>query len=135
VVLLAGYLATGDDRQPIAPPQASAPPTGFVAPSAGIAGQRITVLAFRDTRLCGPAELRFHGAPIARRPAGDVSPPDLHDQRVFLSVTIPPSATPGNHQIDLYGPIPGGHHYALCADIPEHQGHFATATVLVRARR
>jgi hypothetical protein len=114
-----------------ASPRASASLPRFVAPRAASAGQWITVLAYRNPRLCGPAELRFDGALVAHRLGSYVGQQDSDRVDMFLTMQVPRSARRGIHEIELYGPISGGGSNPLCADVPEHQGQLATATVTV----
>jgi hypothetical protein len=150
VMLLAGY-AMGSDgssvARPAAPPsvsrgaspssspQASVSRPWLVAPQAAVAGQTITVLAHRNRRLCGAAELRFDGAPVAQRLGGYAGPSDSGREDVFVLMTVPLSARAGHHVVELHGPIQGGRGDSACADVPEHQGRLATTTVAVGPRR
>jgi hypothetical protein len=117
-----------------ASPRASASLPRFVAPRAASAGQWITVLAYRNPRLCGPAELRFDGALVAHRLGSYVGQQDSDRVDMFLTMQVPRSAGRGIHEIELYGPISGGGTNPLCADVAEHQGQLAAATVTVGRR-
>lgn len=107
----------------------------FVAPETAAPGERITVMAFRNRRLCGLAELRFDGMPVANRLDSYVGgQPDAGWMEMFLTMDVPQSASPGPHEIQLYGPVPGGFRDAMCADVHEHQGVLAAATIVVSRR-
>jgi hypothetical protein len=142
-LMLLAVQATGGVAPPAASPapvgpaavRTSAGPSRLLAPQAAVPGDRITVLAYRDRRLCGAAELRLDGAPVSYRLAGYVGSPNPGRMEMFLSVVVPRSATPGNHEIELYGPVPGGRSGPLCADVPEHQARLATTSITVGSRR
>jgi hypothetical protein len=138
-ILLAVQTTTDDGSSPAgsasAVPSAAvtapvAPPP-LVAPVAAAPGERITVLGFRNGRLCGPAQLRFDGVPVAHRLAAYAGPLNLDHMQVFLTMRVPRSATPGSHEIHLYGPLPGGRRGPVCANIREHQGELATTAITV----
>jgi hypothetical protein len=91
----------------------------------------ITVLAHRNRRLCGAAELRFDGAPVMQRLNGYAGPADSGREDVFVLMRVPLSAAAGRHEVELYGPMQGGRGDSLCTDVPEHQGRLATTTLVV----
>jgi hypothetical protein len=95
----------------------------------------ITVLAHRNRRLCGAAELRFDGAPVVQRIGGYVGPADSGRADVFVLMTVPPSATAGRHKVDLYGPMKCGNGHGLRTDVPEHSRRLATTTLVVGPSR
>jgi hypothetical protein len=141
--MLLAVQVTGDEASPAAPPapvgpaavRTSAAPPRLLAPRAAAPGEQITVLAYRDRRLCGAAELRLDGTPVSYRLAGYVGSPNPDRMAMFLSVRVPRSATPGHHEIELYGPVPGGRGGPLCADVREHQAELATTSITVGSRR
>lgn len=92
-------------------------------------GDWLIMLAYRDSRFCGPAEVRFDGLPTENRPLAEhtLMPAD----RLFLRVQIPATATAGSHELELFGPLPGGPPHTLCADTPEHQGLLGRAPITV----
>jgi hypothetical protein len=135
LVLCVGAVLAVQDHEPATPGSAgsSAPAAlpRLIAPAEAAAGQRITVSAFRNRRLCGATELRFDGAPITHRPAGYADPARLDRAEMFLTAWVPRSAKPGNHEITLYGPAPGGGSAPVCAEVREHQERLATTRILV----
>ncbi|MGN9909359.1 hypothetical protein ACTMTJ_17585 [Phytohabitans sp. LJ34] len=139
-VLLAVH-TTGGDRSPEAQPAGPAlpPPSAetispvhlqLVVPESAAPGERLTVLAFRNRRLCGAAELRFDGAPTAHKLLRYAAPANQDHAQIFMAMDVPRSAKPGSHEIALYGPKPGGSG-PICGDVAEHQGRLATATISV----
>jgi hypothetical protein len=146
-ILLAVHVA-GDEGSPVATPapsprvSASVAPSPalavpvtlprLIAPQAAVPGERITVLGYRNGRLCGPAELRFDGAPVAHRLAAYVGPVNLDHMQVVLTMQVPRATMPGSHKIELYGPVPGGGSEAVCANVREHQAELATTAITVR---
>jgi hypothetical protein len=94
-------------------------------------GERLTVLAFRNRRLCGAAEIRLDGAPVVHRLAGYVGPLDSDWMEIFMTMDLPRSAAPGRHEIELYGPMRGGPRGPICGDSREHQGKLAGRIVTV----
>ncbi len=115
---------TVDRAAPEAPPR-------LLVPRTASPGERITVLAFRNARLCGPVELRLDGVPIPHRTAHLLGPADPYRVELLVTVQVPRSARPGRHRIDLYGPVPGSGRGPICADVPEHQAKVATAVITV----
>ena len=132
--LLAVQFAGGPVPPGTAPvvPAAVAPPR-LSAPQTAKSGERITVLGFRDGRLCGPAELRFDGTPVAHRLAAFVGPLGLDHQQFFLTMEVPRSAAPGRHEIALYGPAPSGPGGRTCTAVSERQAELAAVSVVVLA--
>ncbi len=88
-------------------------------------GERLTVLAYRNRRLCGVAEIRLDGAPVAHRLAKYVGPLGSDWMEIFITMDVPRSAAPGRHEIELYGPKRGGSPGPICGDSREHQGKLA----------
>jgi hypothetical protein len=118
-----------------APPWNSVAQPRLLAPQAASPGERITVLAYRNPRLCGPAQLHFDGAPVGHRLASYVGSRNPDRLEMFLTMRVPRSATPGGHKIDLYGPMTGGSRGPTCADVREHQARLASTTITVASRR
>jgi hypothetical protein len=114
-------------RTSVAPPR-------LLAPQAASPGEQITVLAYRNRRLCGAAQLRLDGTPVSYRLAGYVGSPNPDRVEMFLTVEVPRSAKPGNHEIELYGPVPGGRNGPVCADVRERQAKLATTSITVASR-
>jgi hypothetical protein len=110
---------------------ASARRPQLLAPETAKPGERLTVLAFRNRRLCGAAELRLDGAPVVHRLARHVGPLDSDWMEIFMTLDLPRSAAPGRHEIELYGPMRGGPRGPICGDSREHQGRFAARIVTV----
>jgi hypothetical protein len=142
--LLLGYAIGGGRLPPNHPQAAAARPAAasdqqqavharLLAPAAAGAGERVPVLAFRNPKLCGPTELRFDDAAVEQRIIWYAAPgSDTHPQ-IFMSMDVPSSAKPGTHEIELLGPVPSTHG-AICADVPERQGHIATTTISIGVR-
>jgi hypothetical protein len=146
VIVLAAH-AIGNDGAPAAGRATGGPPTSQVAPGAeatstarshlrlvapqtATPGERLTVLTYRNRRLCGPTELRFDGAPAVQQLVRYAGRLDPDYAETFVTLDVPRNAKPGRHVIDLYGPRPGGRG-PICGDVPEHQGLLATATITV----
>jgi hypothetical protein len=110
---------------------ASAHRPRLLAPETASPGERLMVLAFRNRRLCGPAEIRLDGAPVAHRLARNIGPLDADWMEIFMTVDLPRSAAPGPREIELYGPMRGGPTGPICGDSPEHQGKLAGRTITV----
>jgi hypothetical protein len=96
-------------------------------------GGWLIVSAHRDPRFCGPAEVRLDGHPTENRRVGEVPTP-ADPGRLFLWVQIPSTTTAGTHELELFGPLPGGPAHSLCADTPEHQGLLGRAPITVIRR-
>jgi hypothetical protein len=138
-VLTVGY-AAGSETPPSAQAGAPAPtaapaeagPAGFVTPSTAAPGERLTVLAYRNTTLCGPAVLHLDGAAMPQRVlTGYAAGQDGRTYRqFFMSMDVPRTARPGAHRIELWGPVRarGGE---ICSDVPERQARIATATLVI----
>ena len=91
------------------------------------------MLAFRNRRLCGLAELRFDGRPVAHRLASYVGgPANAGWMELFLTMDVPLSAAPGPHTLQLYGPVLGGRR-KRCARTSRHQGQ-RSATLVVASK-
>jgi hypothetical protein len=142
-VMLLAVQVTGDVASPAKAPASAGPaavrtsatPPRLLVPQTASPGEQITVLAYRNRRLCGAAELRLDGTPVSYRLAGYVDSPNPDRMEMFLSVEVPRSVTPGNHEIELYGPVPGGRSGPLCAFVREHQAELATTSITVGSRR
>lgn len=139
--LLVGYSIGGGRPLPNGPRAAPAPPVAvsdqqqgvhavLLAPAAAGAGERVPVLAFRNPKLCGPAELRFDGAAVEQRIIRYAGPDSRTYPQIFMSMDVPRSAEPGTHEIELLGPVPSTQG-AICADVPERQGRIAAATISI----
>jgi hypothetical protein len=120
----------------VAPAQAAAPaqadPARFVTPATAAPGERLTVLAYRNTTLCGPAVLHLDGAAVPQRVlSGYTAGQEGRSHRqFFMSMDVPRTARPGTHRIDLWGPLraSGGD---ICADVPERPARIASAVIVV----
>jgi hypothetical protein len=104
------------------PLQLARPPSGpgLIAPPTGRPGQPITVVGFRDSRLCGPSELRFDDAPVVHRVDATARPRTPGLLEVIMVMEVPSTANPGPHGIQLWGPAHGGRR-TVCGDVPVHQ--------------
>jgi hypothetical protein len=118
-------------EQPAKPPPSAAVRARLVVPQYARPGERLTVLAYRNRRLCGPAQLRFDSAAIPQRVITDIGPVNADWTELFMSIDLPRSATPGPHRIQLYGPKPGGRG-PTCTDLPEHQGEVARTIITIK---
>ena len=110
-----------------------APPASpqFLVPATARPGEQITIVAYRDDRLCGPTVLRFDGAQIAHEVPGTTQQATADWVEVFLKVQIPSAVSLGHHRIELFGPVAGGQSGVLCGAEPEHQDRLADAEVIV----
>jgi hypothetical protein len=100
------------------------------APATATAGEPLTVLAYRNPKLCGPAELRFDGAPVPHKAIRYPGLDDLFHPQIFLSMDVPNSARAGIHHIELRGPVRSTRG-TICGDVPEHQATIATTAISV----
>ena len=139
--LLVGYAIGGGRLPPSHPQAATARPLAasdqqhglharLLAPATAAAGERVPVLAFRNTKLCGPTELRFDNAAVDQRIIRYAAPDSQTYPQIFMSMDVPRSAKPGTHEIEVLGPVPSTHG-AMCADVPERQGRIATTTISI----
>jgi hypothetical protein len=48
---------------------------------------------------------------------------------MFITMTIPPTATPGAHHVELYGPVFGGLGGPTCGDRPERHSRLAVVKI------
>jgi hypothetical protein len=145
VILLTVHATGGEDPPTAAPPTAPSPSQAapaevvaarhadlrLVAPQTATPGERITVLAYRNRRLCGPAELRLDGKPVPHQLLAYAGTPNPDYAEMFMTIGVPRSAHPGNHMIELYGPRQGGPAGPLCGDIREHQARLASTTITI----
>ena len=134
--LMSGSIVTGHrphstQNQPVTsalpPPE---PDPRLIVPDGAAAGDTLIVLAYRNPRLCGGAELRFDGATIRTTTIQHTAPKNHASPRIFLSMRIPSTAVIGRHKIELFGPMPsvGG---VVCGDFPERQRRVATADIVI----
>jgi hypothetical protein len=141
--LLVGYTIGGGRLAPNHPQAAAAPPAAvsdqqgrharLLAPATAAAGERVPILAFRNTKLCGPTELSFDNAAVGQRIIGYPAPDSHTYPQIFMSMDVPRSAKAGTHEIELLGPV-AATQGAICADIPERQGRIATTTISISLR-
>jgi hypothetical protein len=123
----------GSDKEPSVSPIPPVP-LRLVVPETAVPGERLTVLAYRNRRLCGAAELRFDGVPAAHELVRYAGTTDGDHVEVFMAMEVPRATEPGRHKIQLYGPRRGGSG-AVCGDFSEHQAHLATAAISVESPR
>jgi hypothetical protein len=103
----------------------------FITPELAAAGERVTVVAYRNVTLCGPAELRFDGAAVPHRLTRYAAGQDRRSNpQFFMWMDVPRSARPGTHHIDLFGPV-RAYRGNICTDVPERQARIATATITI----
>jgi hypothetical protein len=142
--LLVGYAIGAGPLAPSHPPAVAAPlaavsdqqqgrPARLLVPATADAGERVPVLAFRNPKLCGPAELRFDGTAVEQQIIPYAARDSYTHPQIFMSMDVPRSAKPGIHEIELLGPVPTTHG-TICADIPERQGRIASTTIWIDAR-
>jgi hypothetical protein len=143
VVLVAVHVSGGDGVPAVAPPTAPPPAASaemgaspradhlLVAPQTAVRGERITVVAYRTRRLCGPPELRFDGKPTVYELRAYAGRPSFDYVEMLMTMNVPRSARPGSHMIELYGREQGGPAGALCGDVREHQARLATTTISI----
>lgn len=135
-VFLTCYVAA-DPRPALRPPSdtvaAPAPPVPdllprLITPASVAAGSTVVMLVYRDSNLCGHAQVRLDGALLPVTSLGGAAPKN----HIFISIQIPTKTPKGPHRVELYGPMGtvGG---VLCGTIPEHQARIATATIAVRS--
>jgi hypothetical protein len=118
--------------QPAGPGTSPRPVTArLVVPSTARAGERITIVGYRDSALCGPSEVRFDGTAIDHRITATATPYAHHVTEMFMAMTIPAAAAFGTHHIELYGPVKGGRAGPVCGDAPERHGRLASAEIIL----
>ncbi|MEV6491310.1 hypothetical protein AB0M20_22245 [Actinoplanes sp. NPDC051633] len=106
------------------------PHARLIVPETAVAGESLPVLAFRNSKLCGPAELRFDGAAIATSSVRLTAPNTHTYQELFMTIVVPLTARAGTHHLDLIGPVPAAHGQ-FCGDVPERQGTVASASMTI----
>jgi len=81
----------------------------FVTPGTASAGEWIPVLAYRHRDRGGPLELRFDERPVTYRLIRYAAFRTPGVTELFLSLPVPGTASPGEHEIELYEPaaVPG----------------------------
>jgi hypothetical protein len=143
VVLVAVHVSGGAGESAVAPPTAPPPAASagmgaspradhrLVAPQTAVRGERITVVAYRTRRLCGPPELRFDGKPTVYGLRAYAGRPSFDYVEMLMTMNVPRSARPGSHMIELYGREQHGPAGALCGDGREHQARLATTRISI----
>jgi hypothetical protein len=143
VVLVAVHVSGGAGESAVAPPTAPPPAASagmgaspradhrLVAPQTAVRGERITVVAYRTRRLCGPPELRFDGKPTVYGLRAYAGRPSFDYVEMLMTMNVPRSARPGSHVIELYGREQGDSAAALCGDVCEHQAQLASTTISI----
>jgi hypothetical protein len=107
------------------------PSPRFVVPATARRGDQITIVGYRESRLCGPTELHFDGRPIPHQIRARATPTSEGWVELYLTVTIPSVTSLGTHGLELFGPAAGGNAGALCGDVPEHQDRLADAEIII----
>jgi hypothetical protein len=104
------------------PPRQTAPMNGpaLIAPATARPGQPITVVGFRDSTLCGSSELRFDDNPVVYRVDATARERSPGWVEVIMVMSVPDTATPGSHLIQLWGPARGGDR-TICGNVSVHQ--------------
>lgn len=104
------------------PPRQTVPTNGpgLIAPATARPGQPITVVGFRDSTLCGSSELRFDDNPVAYRVDATARERNPGWVAVFMVMSVPDTANPGTHLIQLWGPARGGERM-ICGNVSVHQ--------------
>jgi hypothetical protein len=102
-----------------------------VVPATARADEQITIVAYRDDRLCGPTALHFDGTQIPYQVPATTRPATANWVELYLTVQIPSAVGLGRHRIELFGPVAGGQGRVLCGAEPEHQDRLADAEVIV----
>ena len=103
----------------------------LVVPATARAGEQITIVAYRDDRLCGPTALRFDGTQIPYQVLATTRPATADWVELFLTMQIPSVVGLGRHRLELFGPVPGGQDRLVCGAEPEHQDRLGDAEVIV----
>jgi hypothetical protein len=103
----------------------------LVVPSTARPGERITVVGYRDSALCGPSELRFDGTVVDHRITATAAPYTPWLTELFIVMTVPAAATPGAHRIELFGPVASGRSGPICGDTPERHGRLAAEKISI----
>jgi hypothetical protein len=106
----------------------------LIAPATAAPGERVVVLAYRNSNLCGPAELRLDGRPLPQQILAYAGRGSDTYQQLFISVDLPLSATPGTHRIDLLGRVQPDRD-GICGDHPERQLRIDSTAISVTPRR
>lgn len=80
---------------------------GLILYSTGKVSEPVTVVAHRHSGGCGPSELTFDDVPIQQRHVRyfDALSPDWIG--LLVTFDLPPTTTPGAHEVALVGPGPG----------------------------
>jgi hypothetical protein len=104
-----------------------------IAPATAAPGERVVVLAYRNSNVCGPAELRLDGGPLPQQILAYAGRDSNAYEQLFIWVDLPVWATPGTHRIDLLGPVQadrGG----ICGDHPERQLRIDSTAISITAK-
>jgi hypothetical protein len=105
---------------------------GLIAPATARPGQPITVVGFRDSTLCGPSELRFDDNPVVYRVDATARERNPGWVQVIMVMSVPDTADPGSHLIQLYGPARGGDR-TICGNVSVHQEKLDTLEIEIAA--
>ena len=111
--------------------QAVADPPRFVVPLIATPGEQITVVAYRDGGLCGPTTVHMDQTLIPHQVRASAPPSTDGFVELYVTLTIPPTASPGIHRLKLGGPVPGRQAGNLCGGASERQGDLAEAEIIV----
>jgi hypothetical protein len=101
----------------------------LIAPNTASAGEQIPVLVYRYRGPGGPVTLRFDDIPVVHRLTRYAGTPDLGWTEMFMTLDVPKSATPGPHEITLYGPPSAGIDESSYVDGAERRQQLATTTI------
>jgi hypothetical protein len=101
----------------------------LIVPRTASAGEQVPVLAYRYRGPCGPVTLMFDDTPVVHRLTRYAGSPDPAWIEMFLTLDVPKSATPGPHEIALYGQPSGGVGESTCGNGAERRQQLATTTI------
>jgi hypothetical protein len=101
----------------------------LIAPGTASAGEQIPVLAYHYRGPRGPVTLMFDDTPVVHRLTRYAGTPDPGWTEMFMTLDVPGSATPGSHEIALYGPPPAGIDESNYVDGAERRQQLATTTI------
>jgi hypothetical protein len=101
----------------------------LIAPDTASAGEKVPLLAYRYRGPCGPVILTFDDTPVVHRLTRHAGAHGSGWTEMFMTLDVPESATPGSHEIALYGPPPPSTEESDCVGGGGRRQQLATTTI------
>jgi hypothetical protein len=116
---------------PIAADRAASSRARLIVPDVMGAGELITVVGFEHRDGCGPVSLVLDGQTVVHAEAGRTAVEGPTWRQVFLTFVVP-DLVPGQHQMRLLGPVPGGARGGyLCGDATQQIKQFDSTMITI----